>query len=312
VTSVVTPSDSGPSDRASARGQTIATLAADIARAWSQLTIATASGVGSRHRVNEDSHSPLDGIAPVYVVADGVGGGAMAAWASRHLVALVHRRLERRKPDAASLAKALLDADREIARGIAHRSGASGAATVAACAATGRMRADWLVAWVGDCRAYVLPHSGDARLVTRDDTYGNLGEVPPPGGSPDDPARMIGNGAVSAPNVEQVRLDWDEMLVLASDGVHKFVDAAAIARYLRDEAPLARRCRRIVEAARNNGSEDDATVLVVHRRPEPRARLARHGMALAALLLAAAMTFGAVHWLAPAGDAPRVTTEASR
>ena len=311
MTSVVTPSDSAPVDRASSRGGAVATLTADIARTWSRLSVATASAAGPHHRINEDSVSPLDGIAPVYVVADGVGGGAMAAWASRHLVKAVHRKLERRRT-ADLLVDALLAADREIAQGIAHRSGASGAATVAACVATGSMRATWLVAWVGDCRAYVLGRDGQARLVTRDDTYANLGEDPPPGGSPDDPARMIGNGAVSRPNVVKVRLDWDEMLVLASDGVHKFVDAPAIARYLRDDAPLARRCRRIVEAARNNGSEDDATVLVVHRGTEPRARLARHGVALAALLLAAAITFGAVQWMSAAVDAPRVSTEATR
>jgi protein phosphatase len=312
VTSVVTPSDSAPADRASSRGRAVATLTADIARAWSRLSVAAASAAGPHHRINEDSHSPLDGIAPVYVVADGVGGGAMAAWASRHLVKAVHRKLERRKPDAALLVDALLAADGEIAQGIAHRSGASGAATVAACAATGRMRATWLVAWVGDCRAYVVARNGDARLVTRDDTYANLGEAPPPGGSPHDPARMIGNGAVSRPNVAKVGLGWDEMLVLVSDGVHKFVDAAALGRCLRDDAPLARRCRRIVEAARNNGSEDDATVLAVHRGTEPRARLARHGAALAAMALAAVITFGAAHWMSPAAEAPRVTTEATR
>jgi serine/threonine protein phosphatase PrpC len=172
------------------------------------------------------------------------------------------------------------------------------------------MRATWLVAWVGDCRAYVLDRRGDVKRVTRDDTYRNLGEAPPPGGSPDDPARMIGNGAVSTPNVTRVRLDWDAMLVLASDGVHRFVDEAAIARYLRDEAPLARRCQRIVDAARANGSEDDATVLVVHRRREPRTRIARRGAAAAAVLLAAAAAFGAMHW--HEGDASLPVTEATR
>jgi len=53
-------------------------------------------------------------------------------------------------------------------------------------------------------------------------------------------------------------------------------------------------------------------VLVVHRRVEPRARLARRGAALAAMLLAAAITFGALHWHSPAGDAQSVTTEATR
>jgi hypothetical protein len=53
-------------------------------------------------------------------------------------------------------------------------------------------------------------------------------------------------------------------------------------------------------------------VLVVHRRLEPRARLVRHGIALAAMLLAAAITFGVIHWLSRAGDAPRETTEAKQ
>jgi protein phosphatase len=290
----------------------VATAGAEIARACSRLSIAAASQAGPHHRVNEDSHTPLDGRAPVYVVADGVGGGAMAAWASRHLVTAVHRRLAERKPDATSFAKAMLDADREIARAIAHHSGASGAATVAACAAIDAPRGTWLVAWVGDCRAYVLEPGSEARLVTRDDTYRNLGEAPPPGGSPDDPARMIGNGAVSAPNVRRVRLGWDGMLVLASDGVHKFVDEAAIGRYLRDEAPLARRCERIVDAARGNGSEDDATVLVVHRGPQPRARLSRGAAAVAAVLLAAAAAFGVMHWRAPAPGASPPMTEATQ
>ena len=309
MTSVVTPTDSAPTNGANARMRLVATLGAEIAGMWSRLSIATASGVAPHHAVNEDSVSPLDGIAPVYVVADGVGGGAMASWASRHLVTFLHRKLERRKADAASVAKALLGADREIARGIAHRSGASGAATVVACAAVDALRATWLVAWVGDCRAYLLDCDGNATLVTRDDTYGNLGEVPPPGGSANDPARMIGNGAVSAPNVVRIRLRWDEMLVLTSDGVHKFVDGAAISRYLRDDAPLARRCQRIVNAARGNGSEDDATVLVVHRLREPRARIARQ--ALAALIVAAAAAYGVTHWISAADVAPRATTEAT-
>ena len=169
--------------------------------------------------------------------------------------------------------KALLDADREIAKGIAHHSGATGAATVALCAGDRRAARD-VVDRVGRRLPHRIASRTDERrreLVTRDDTYRHLGEEPPPGGSLDDPARMIGNGAVSAPNIERVDLGWDEMLVLCSDGVHKYVDAAAIGAVLRDDAPLARRCLRLVEAARSNGSQDDATVLVVHRGRAARA-----------------------------------------
>ena len=92
-----------------------------------------------------------------------------------------------------------------------------------------------------------------------------MDEDPPPGGSHNDPARMIGNGAVSAPNVARIALARDEMLVLMSDGVHRHVDVSDIGRILHAETPLARRCLRLVEAARSNGSVDDATVLLLHR-----------------------------------------------
>lgn len=233
-----------------------------------QLDLAAASCRGKRHAINEDSHSALDRRAPVYVVADGVGGGAMASRASRELVSRVHERLERGSIDDAAVREALLDADREVARSIANHTDQLGAATVALCASAGETLSKWLVAWVGDCRVYRIARDGaaEAELLTRDDTYRHLAEMPPPGGSPDDPARMIGNGAVVDPNLAHVELRPDEMLVLCSDGVHKHVDPRDIVELLRrGTAPLARRCARLLSLARARGSVDDATVLVVHR-----------------------------------------------
>jgi serine/threonine protein phosphatase PrpC len=294
----VTPSEPVTQQRSRvARERLIVTQSGEFATASSNLGIAAASARGRHHHVNEDSHSPLDGTAPVFVVADGVGGGAMAAWTSRRLVADVHRSLAHDSVDAAAVRDALLSADREIALRIADRSAASGAATAVVCAGTGASRATWIVGWVGDCRVYRVGDGAGAELLTRDDTYGHLGERPPPGGSLDDPARMIGNGAVTDPNVVQAALGWNEMLVLVSDGVHKHVEPEAMARLLRDDAPLVCRCLRLVQAARANGSEDDATVLVIHRRTQPRARTMRHGAALVAALVAAALL---VAWSLPA------------
>lgn len=288
--SVVTPSEPAPSHRLrSSRARGAATQHGEFATAWSSLGIAAASEPGQHHHVNEDCHSSLDGIAPVFVVADGVGGGAMAAWTSRRLVAHLHRSLEHGGVDADAVRRALLAADREIAQRLADRSTASGAATAVVCVGTGPLRATWIVAWVGDCRVYRVGRASAAQLLTHDDTYGHLGEQPPPGGSPDDPARMIGNGAVSNPNVARASLCWDEMLVLVSDGVHKHLDPEAMARLLRADAPLESRCLQLVEAARRNGSEDDATALVIHRRTQPRARLLRNGASLVVTLVVAAL-----------------------
>jgi PPM family protein phosphatase len=239
----------------------------------SELELAAASDCSRRHRVNEDSHSVLDGPSPVYVVADGVGGGAMASWTSRELVQRLHASLDQRRIDVASIRAALLDADHELARGIARETAGSGAATVALCAGIGPSLAEWLIAWVGDCRIYRLRTtvSDPAELLTRDDTYDHLGEQPPPGASPNDPARMVGNGAVAAPNIEKISLRDGEMLVLCSDGLHKHVDANELSGVLRTHVPLSRACERLLELVRSRGGIDDATLLVVHRKAR------RHG-----------------------------------
>ncbi|TMG99507.1 MAG: hypothetical protein E6H71_02770 [Betaproteobacteria bacterium] len=276
--SLVTPREPGTSSRidGTQSNQPIVAQQAVFAARSSELELVAASDCNRRHGVNEDSYSPLDRPSPVYVVADGVGGGAMASWTSRALVQRVHAALDQRRIDAAAIRAALLDADHELGRGIARASAGSGAATVALCAGIGPSLADWLIAWVGDCRVYrARPTiSEPAELLTRDDTYGQLGEQPPPGGSPDDPARMIGNGAVVAPNVESVKLHDGEMLVLCSDGLHKHVDAHEISRTLRTQTPLSRACERLLELVRSRGGTDDATLLVVHRKPVRHRRFA--------------------------------------
>ena len=66
------------------------------------------------------------------------------------------------------------------AQDIARHGATLGAATVAVCAATGLLRARWIVAWVGDCRVYRIGRSCAPALLTSDDTYRHLGEEPPP------------------------------------------------------------------------------------------------------------------------------------
>jgi PPM family protein phosphatase len=290
--SVVTPREPA-SRRRTSRERLATTQQASRVSRWSRLVVASASSPGACHAVNEDSHSDLARPAPVFVVADGVGGGAMAAWASRQVVRRLHAALEREAIDGDALRHALLDVDREVRRGIARRTPRSGAATAAVCVGTGAFLSRWFIGWVGDCRIYRL--RGDPgtppQQLTRDDTYATLGETPPPGGSKDDPARMIGNGAVSDPNVERIELRSGETLVLCSDGVHKYVDAGEMARVLRGPAPLGRRCLQLLELARAAGSPDDATVLVVQREASRRARALRYGCAgaLLTLLLSAAL-----------------------
>jgi protein phosphatase len=245
------------------------------ANAFRRFEVAVASSCGTQHEVNEDAHSALGGPGRLFVVADGVGGGALAETASRLLVSQLHDALEAEPITADSVRAAMLDADRAIADTIARITDRPGAATVALCAPVDVFAARWLLAWVGDCRVYRLAMGAEPGidLLTRDDTFGNLGEAPPPGGSPEDPARMVGNGAIAGANVALHELARGDVLAVCSDGVHKFVEAADWCRLLAQPLPLARACDELIRLARGNGSRDDATVLLLQRAPAATNRL---------------------------------------
>ncbi len=235
--------------------------------AFGRIDAAVASSCGSLHDRNEDAHSTVGHPSLLFVVADGVGGGAMPETASRELVDQLHAALDGRRVDAGAVGRAMLGADRAIADRIARVTAAPGAATVVLCAPVNVLASKWLVAWVGDCRAYRLSGGAEPRLdlLTRDDTFRLLDETAPTGGSPDDPARMVGNGAVAGVNAVVRSLGCGELLVLCSDGVHKHVAPAEWRRVLAQPVSLARRCDDLIALASANGSTDDATVLLVQR-----------------------------------------------
>lgn len=242
--------------------------------AWARIEGAVATSCGSAHARNEDAHSPPALAGRLFVVADGVGGGAMAHTASRMLVAHLHQALDGRRIDAGRIQAAVLEADQAIARHIAACAAAPGAATLALCAPANLLATRWLIGWVGDCRVYRIGEDGGAELLTRDDTFRHLHETPPAGSSPDDPARMVGNGATSGANVVPCELAGGELLALCSDGVHKHVDACSLGRVLAGPGALPRRCEAAITLARRHGSVDDATLMLLRHggfaMPRPR------------------------------------------
>jgi serine/threonine protein phosphatase PrpC len=261
--SLVTPLDPGTPRR-------VATPAVEVRESvhttlFGRIVSAVASSCGSVHAVNEDAHSAIDRSGTIYVVADGVGGGALAAMASRRLVAHLHAALEVDGVAEDTVCQAMLDADRAIADSIAQVTDSPGAATVALCAPVNLTASKWLVAWVGDCRVYLVPPGGSPRALTVDDTFERLQEAPPPGSTPDDPARMVGNGAVVRPNVALADVAQGELLAACSDGVHKHLRPAEWQRVLDSDAALPLRCEELIRVARANGSTDDATVLLMQR-----------------------------------------------
>jgi len=109
---------------------------------------------------------------------------------------------------------------------------------------------------------------------------------------------MVGAGSVGVPAVVKTEIRDGELLLLCSDGVHKFVRdeqlANVISDGLADGRSLETICGTLVRTAKSNGSHDDASALLVLRRPWLAPRWA-YAFALAALLI---LTLGAQKALA--------------
>jgi PPM family protein phosphatase len=228
------------------------------------LEYGAASRWGSHHPENEDSYLLPTGSGMPIAVADGVGGGARGKVASQVMTTRIKLLTPALLADPRQLRTWLLASDDTVAAEIARRADRPGATTFVA-AVPSRHGRRWAVTWAGDCRAYRLTAANVLQCLTRDDTYGNLAEIPPAGASPDDPARMVGNGAVDQANLRAIALAEGEILFLCSDGVHRFVPGEQIVAIMRAAGGLDQCCRRLTAAAHLNGGHDDATVVAVER-----------------------------------------------
>ena len=240
----------------------------------SGLLAAYASEPGSARARNEDccSHVPSAERPDFCGVADGVGGGAHGEIASSVLLAHCAQAPKNAYRNPLRLLDWLARADSQVREAIARRGDQSGAATLAAAWFPSQGTAYLLN--VGDCRIYQLrprKRRYSIEQLTVDQTYASYAQQPPPNGKPDDPARMVGTGAVGVPPVVKARIRQRELLLLCSDGLHKFVSDEQIAEVVTSGIgggrPLTSICSALVLAAKRNGSHDDASALLVLRQP---------------------------------------------
>ena len=239
------------------------------------LEAAFSSATGLYHTTNEDYcvHSP-SAHAPVFcAVADGVGGGAYGDVASQALIEHCLAELPKVKRSPKKIVACLREADTVVRKAIAQCSDKPGASTLVAAWFLPFGRAH--IVTVGDCRAYRISRARfrggfQIKQITEDQTYSNLGLQAPAKRSPDDPACMVGSGAVGLPKVISLSLSEDDLLLLCSDGLHKFLRDDAILgiceRELHQETNLKQLCNELVRSAKLNGSYDDISVLLVRRR----------------------------------------------
>jgi PPM family protein phosphatase len=235
-----------------------------------------ATDVGLVRAVNEDA---LLTRPPVFVVADGMGGHDGGDIASAIVVEEFARLAEAgydaaRGPEtvAAVLATCHERIERHAAeqRAAGHASYQAGTTAVVALLVEEDGEARWLVANVGDSRAYRLDGgvleqvSVDHSLVQELVDAGTLS----PADAAHHPERNIVTRALGGPDRPDadyflLPLTTTHRLLLCSDGINGMLDDASIAAVLERSADAAEAASALVAAALSAGGEDNATAVVV-------------------------------------------------
>jgi PPM family protein phosphatase len=217
----------------------------------------------------------------VMILADGMGGHAAGELASRLAIStLVSLALD--IPDwilkldseaaPAELERRARDIVRQVGSVIFKKGHEDPAlkgmgSTLTAARSLGR---DLLIVHVGDSRAYLLRAGGLHRL-TKDHTFAQMlvdcGRLKA-GDIPSSRVRHVLTNALGGTrehvdvDVDLLRLEDGDRLLLCSDGLTDLVDDDTIAQTLADAVPSADVCAQLVQLALDRGGRDNVTVIV--------------------------------------------------
>lgn len=243
--------------------------------------------VGCVRKHNEDNLL-IDADLGLFVVADGLGGHAAGEVASQIVIDKVGQFIsetveqDRTWPleydvalpfDGNRLKAALMLSDLAIVEDIkANPERESMGSTVVASLVHG---AKVTLVHVGDSRAYLLDREG-IRQITRDHSW--VAEQVANGILTPEEARKhpfrnvitqaLGNGGDLDVAVQEFEAKELDRLLLCSDGLSGMVPDDLIWKIVQESPSLEEAAGRLVEKARENGGEDNITVVIVGFEPE--------------------------------------------
>jgi serine/threonine protein phosphatase PrpC len=222
-------------------------------------------------------------VAFLAVVADGVGGSAQGAEASRLAVEAVTSFIARSlhaystvdPDDDTSFRAALEEAARQSHEEILHRASDDPAHAGMATTLTlwiGMWPRAWLLQ-VGDSRYYLL-RGGELTQVSRDQTVAqeliDSGALDPTAALRTPWANVLSSalgGPTSAPAVTYVRNDWSTVHLLCSDGLTRHVADERIRERLLAMTSARQVCEDLLQDALDDGGRDNITIVVGRALP---------------------------------------------
>ena len=226
----------------------------------------SATDRGRVRRLNEDA---LLAEAPVFVVADGMGGHAAGDVASRVTVAEFARLAGRETVTHVDVQDCFLRAARSVRESVgAGRTGGTTVAGVAVAESGGDPY--WLVFNVGDSRVYRL---SDGALTQISVDHSVVQELVDSGRlRPEDAERhldrhavprAVGTGAVPNPDYWLLPAGAADRLLLCSDGLTQELDDDGIRFLLMAQPDPQSAAQILVQAAVEAGGRDNVTAVVV-------------------------------------------------
>lgn len=247
--------------------------------------------------------------APLYAVADGMGGHRAGEIASRVALEELLANAPGR-PDAKALARAVRAANRAVIESAEKSPTRTGMGTTLTAAMVDGLHA--AIAHVGDSRAYLL-HAGSLERITGD--HSMVADLVRQGSITEQDARFhpqrsvitraLGSDANMVADVYEVDAAPGDRLLLCTDGLTGMLEDGYIAEILSTEREPEAAVAKLIEAANRAGGYDNITAVVVDLEGTPAADLApapgskAAGRRIAARLLwlvAAAVLVAATSW----------------
>jgi serine/threonine protein phosphatase PrpC len=231
-----------------------------------RIAAGSATDLGRVRDLNEDS---LVGRAPLFAVADGMGGQRAGEVASRTAAAVIGDWVDADRPtDGPGLERLLQAANEAIWSAADADPELRGMATT--CTLLNADGGVATLAHVGDSRAYLFRDGGLRQLTTDHSVVGELvrSGLLDPARAASHPQRnailrALGAGPSLEVDVTEVDLAPGDRVLLCTDGLTNMVDEGAIAGILAAIPDPGTAAERLVALANHEGGDDNVTIVIV-------------------------------------------------